>query len=167
MNWSIQRCSASEHRAIGLVINDASKAYHGVIPADCWKSPYMSDAELEAEDADGVLFWGLSIRGALAGVMGLQHRDGVDLIRHSYVRRSWQGQGIGSALLEEIERYSKAQILVGTWAQATWAIGFYQANGYRLLDNNKKSELLDQYWQIPARQARASVVLAKNLAAVN
>ena len=163
MSWNIQMCSTSEHHAIGLAINDASKAYHGVIPADCWKSPYMSDAELEAEIADGVLFWGLSVRSALVGVMGLQHRDGVDLIRHSYVRRSWQGQGIGCALLAEVERYSKAQILVGTWAQATWAIGFYQANGYRLLDNSKKSVLLERYWQIPASQARASVVLTKTL----
>jgi GNAT superfamily N-acetyltransferase len=123
----------------------------------------MTAAELEAEIADGVLFWGLSIRGELVGVMGLQHRDGVDLIRHSYVCRPWQGKGIGCALLAEVELYSKTQILVGTWAQATWAIGFYQANGYRLLDNNKKSELLDQYWQIPTRQAQASVVLAKTL----
>ncbi|MDG2236752.1 MAG: GNAT family N-acetyltransferase [Arenicellales bacterium] len=163
MSWNIQMCSATEHHAIGLAINDASKAYRGVIPADCWKSPYMTAAELEAEIADGVLFWGLSIRGELVGVMGLQHRDGVDLIRHSYVCRPWQGKGIGCALLAEVELYSKTQILVGTWAQATWAIGFYQANGYRLLDNNKKSELLDQYWQIPTRQAQASVVLAKNL----
>ena len=163
MGWSIQRCSVTEHHAIRSVINDASKVYKGVIPADCWNSPYMSEAELEAEVAAGVLFWGLSVRGALVGVMGLQHRDGVDLIRHSYVRRSWQGQGIGCALLAEVEGYSKGQILVGTWAQATWAIGFYQANGYRLLDNSEKSELLDQYWQIPTRQARASVVLTKTL----
>ena len=163
MSWSIEMCSTSEHHAIGLAINDASKAYYGVIPADCWKSPYMSEAELEAEVADGVLFWGLSVRGALVGVMGLQHRDGVDLIRHSYVRRSWQGQGIGCALLAEVERCSEGQILVGTWAKAIWAIGFYQANGYRLLDNSKKSVLLEQYWQIPARQARASVVLTKTL----
>ncbi len=163
MSWNIQMCSATEHHAIGLAINDASKAYRDVIPADCWKSPYMTAAELEAEIADGVLFWGLSIRGELVGVMGLQHRDGVDLIRHSYVCRPWQGKGIGCALLAEVELYSKTQILVGTWAQATWAIGFYQANGYRLLDNNKKSELLDQYWQIPTRQAQASVVLAKTL----
>ncbi|MGE4648524.1 MAG: GNAT family N-acetyltransferase [Arenicellales bacterium] len=163
MSWNIQMCSATEHHAIGLAINDASKAYRGVIPADCWKSPYMTAAELEAEIADGVLFWGLSIRGELVGVMGLQHRDGVDLIRHSYVCRPWQGKGIGCALLAEVELYSKTQILVGTWAQATWAIGFYQANGYRLLDDNKKSELLDQYWQIPTRQAQASVVLAKTL----
>lgn len=163
MGWSIQRCSVTEHHAIRSVINDASKVYKGVIPADCWNSPYMSEAELEAEVAAGVLFWGLSVRGALVGVMGLQHRDGVDLIRHSYVRRSWQGQGIGCALLAEVEGYSKGQILVGTWAQATWAIGFYQANGYRLLDNSEKSQLLDQYWQIPTRQARASVVLTKTL----
>ena len=163
MGWSIQRCSVTEHHAIRLVINDAAKAYKGVIPADCWKSPYMSKAELEAEVAAGVLFWGLSVRGTLVGVMGLQHRDGVDLIRHSYVRRSWQGQGIGCALLAEVEGYSKGQILVGTWAQATWAISFYQANGYRLLDNSEKSQLLDQYWQIPTRQARASVVLTKTL----
>ena len=34
------------------VINDAARAYAGVIPADCYPEPYMPRAELEAEMAE-------------------------------------------------------------------------------------------------------------------
>jgi hypothetical protein len=51
-------------------------------------------------------------------------------------------------------------ILVGTWADATWAIEFYQKNGYRLLSRLEKERLLKKYWKIPERQVVTSVVLA-------
>ena len=42
--------------------------------------------ELAREIADGVEFWGEEADGELLGVMGIQHRGEVDLIRHAYVR---------------------------------------------------------------------------------
>jgi hypothetical protein len=51
-------------------------------------------------------------------------------------------------------------ILVGTWADATWAIRFYKKNGYRLLSRSETERLLKKYWKIPERQVVTSVVLA-------
>jgi hypothetical protein len=51
-------------------------------------------------------------------------------------------------------------ILIGTWADATWAISFYKKHGYRLVSFNEKEQLLRKYWNIPLRQIDTSVVLA-------
>jgi hypothetical protein len=51
-------------------------------------------------------------------------------------------------------------ILIGTWADAIWAIRFYEKNGYRLLSRSETERLLKKYWKIPERQVVTSVVLA-------
>jgi len=48
---------------------------------------------------------------------------------------------------------------VGTWADAYWAITFYQKHSFQLLPN--KDELLKTYWNIPQRQIETSVVLGR------
>jgi len=50
-------------------------------------------------------------------------------------------------------------ILIGTWAAASWAIEFYQRNGFTLVSSDEKDRLLRMYWSIPARQIATSVVL--------
>ena len=39
------------------IINDAASAYNGIIPADRWHEPFMSEAELQGQINDGVKFW--------------------------------------------------------------------------------------------------------------
>ena len=51
-------------------------------------------------------------------------------------------------------------MLVGTWAAAGWAIGFYERHGFELVSPERKTELLRTYWSIPERQIETSVVLA-------
>ena len=51
-------------------------------------------------------------------------------------------------------------MLVGTWAAAEWAIGFYRRNGFELVSPEQKTILLERYWNIPERQIETSVVLA-------
>jgi hypothetical protein len=62
-------------------------------------------------------------------------------------------------LLHFLESTTERPILIGTWADATWAIAFYKKNGYRLLPEEEKNQLLRKYWTIPERQAITSVVL--------
>jgi hypothetical protein len=50
-------------------------------------------------------------------------------------------------------------ILIGTWAAASWAVSFYQKNGYKLVSEKEKNRLLRRYWSIPERQVETSVVL--------
>lgn len=82
----VRRCRDDEFEAILSVINEAAVAYRGVIPADCWKEPYMPAEELSRELAAGVVFWGCQEGEELVGVMGIQNAKDVTLTRHAYVR---------------------------------------------------------------------------------
>ncbi len=155
----IRDCTKADFSAIETIINEAAQAYRGVIPDDCWHEPYMSGSQLQAEIDEGVNFSGWDDAEALRGVMGLQRVRDVTLIRHAYVRRADQGRGIGSRLLTELTGRSAERLLVGTWADAVWAIRLYQKHGFKLVSRQEKDRLLQTYWNIPRRQQGVSVVL--------
>ena len=92
--------------------------------------------------------------------MGVQAVKDVCLIRHAYVRTQYRNQGIGSRLLLRFKESTQRPILIGTWADATWAIRFYEKHGFRCVDPEERDFLLSSYWKIPVRQAETSVVLA-------
>lgn len=156
----IQACTINDIDAIYEIINDAAQAYRGVIPTDCWHEPYMSRQQLQWEIDDGVRFWGYLDEVLLIGVMGIQDKGEVNLIRHAYVRTNRRNLGIGRQLLKHLEATTDKPILIGTWTDAVWAISFYQKSGYRLLPTDEKNRLLKKYWTISDRQVETSVVLA-------
>jgi GNAT superfamily N-acetyltransferase len=156
----IRRCSDGDSEVIWRIINDGAQAYKAVIPADQWTEPYMSPEEMQGEISDGVVFWGFEDRGELVGVMGIQKVQDVTLIRHAYVRSSWQKRGIGAQLLAHLRGLTHHPILIGTWADAVWAIRFYEKHGFRMVSFADKDRLLKKYWNIPERQRETSVVLA-------
>ena len=156
----IRSCTDADIPAMFAIINDAAEAYRGVIPGDCWHDPYMPLSELRSEIADGVGFAGYEADGVLVGVMGIQDKGDVDLIRHAYVLTSHQHKGIGGELLHHLEGMTTKPILIGTWVAATWAVRFYERNGYRVLSRRETERLLRKYWRIPERQVGTSVVLA-------
>jgi uncharacterized repeat protein (TIGR03833 family) len=157
---AIRQCSDRDFEMIYSIINEAAQVYEGVIPGDRWKVPYMSKEELKHEIDAGVMFWGFEEDSQLIGVMGIQHVQDVTLIRHAYVRSQKQHRGIGKKLLLELCKKSDRPILIGTWADATWAIRFYEKHGFIRVSEKEKNRLLEKYWSIPARQVAASVVLA-------
>jgi GNAT superfamily N-acetyltransferase len=156
----IRDCRADESDRILAIINAAAEAYRGVIPADRWREPYMPEAEFQREIAAGVKFIGYEDAGALIGVMGIQPVRDVHLIRHAYVLPQHQGKGIGGALLRHFRSNRHGPMLIGTWADADWAIRFYQKHGFRLVSRERVPDLLRTYWNIPERQVETSVVLA-------
>ena len=141
------------------IINRAAEAYRGVIPADRWHEPYMPTEELATEIGAGVLFW-LAEEDRVVGVMGMQDKGDVALVRHAYVAPAMQRKGVGQALLRHVQGLTEKPVLIGTWAAATWAIDFYRRNGFALVSPEEKERLLRRYWSIPARQVQTSVVLA-------
>ena len=157
----IRTCTKSDFMAMIKIINDAAQAYKGVIPDDCWTEPYMPAEELRQEIEDGVVFWGLENNGQLLGVMGIQDKGDVTLIRHAYVRTQAQDHGIGTRLLQHLENITEKPILIGTWLTASRAISFYEKNGYTPVSKEETDHLLRKYWSIPERQIETSVVLAK------
>lgn len=155
----IRQCTSSDIPRICAVVNDAAVAYRGVIAPDRWKEPYMPLAELQHEIDAGVSFWGAFEGDVLLAVMGLQDVRDVSLIRHAYTLTSSQGRGLGKGLLKHVTDQTSRPILIGTWSAATWAIGFYESQGFRVL-GKEKDAVLRRYWTIPERQIEDSVVLA-------
>lgn len=157
----IRRCDDQDFELIWAIINDGAQAYRGTIPADRWTEPYMSREKLQHEMEDGVVFWGYEDGGTLLGVMGLQQVRDVTLIRHAYVRTASQKQGVGAQLLSYLRQNANGRpVLIGTWADAVWAIRFYERHGFRMVSTDEKDLLLQRYWSIPKRQVETSVVLA-------
>jgi N-acetylglutamate synthase-like GNAT family acetyltransferase len=156
----IRRSAEKDLLAIFTIINDGAQAYRGVIPSDRWHEPYMSQEELVGEIASGVVFWVAEDEGRLLGVIGMQDKGSVALVRHAYVASAAQRKGVGTKLLRHVEDLAENPILIGTWATASWAIEFYERNGFALVSTAQKDLLLRTYWSIPERQIETSVVLA-------
>jgi N-acetylglutamate synthase-like GNAT family acetyltransferase len=157
----IRPSGEDDFESIWSVINDGARAYRGSIPSDRLHDPYMSREELRSEIADGVRFWVYEDERGVAGVMGLQYVQDVTLIRHAYVRMERQREGIGSRMLDQLRTLAKGPVLIGTWADATWAIRFYERHGFRTTSHDEKECLLRRYWKIPERQVETSIVLAR------
>ncbi|MFB0568524.1 MAG: GNAT family N-acetyltransferase [Nitrososphaeria archaeon] len=157
----IRECGPRDRDKIFQVINEAARAYEGVIPEDCYHRPYMSMEELQQE-MNTITSYGHWKDNQLVGVMGIQPFSDVTLIRHSYVLPEHQRKGIGSALLNHLLCMTlTTRVLVGTWRDAQWAIRFYQKHGFKLLSHGDK--LLRKYWNITERQIQTSVVLGRTL----
>ena len=106
--------------------------------------------------------FGYSRNNKLIGVIGVQEIKNVTLIRHAYTLTSYQGEGIGSALLKYLlKKNQNSRLLVGTWQNATWAIRFYEKFGFILHTKKQTTRLLKKYWKIPLKQIKNSVVLEK------
>jgi N-acetylglutamate synthase-like GNAT family acetyltransferase len=162
--FMIRECAASDFEQIFQIINDGAQAYKGIIPDDRWTEPYMSREKLQHEIDAGVVFSGFEEDGTLAGVMGIQPVQDVTLIRHAYVRTNRRNRGIGAQLLAHLRQLTDRPVLIGTWADAVWAIGFYQKHGFRVVDPQEKQRLLKKYWDVPDRQIETSVVLVEGSA---
>jgi N-acetylglutamate synthase-like GNAT family acetyltransferase len=156
----IRQADDSDLTQVLAIINEAAQAYRGVIPADRWHDPYMPEQELRHEIGNGVTFWVAEEDDRLLGVMGLQDKGAVALIRHAYVAPTTQRKGVGTTLLRHVEALAGKPVLIGTWADASWAIDFYRRNGFTVVPPAQKERLLRTYWSIPDRQIETSVVLA-------
>ena len=159
----IREYKKSDSSKILYVINDAAIRYKGIIPDNCWHEPYMSEQELVDELTDGVRMFGYNRNNKLIGVIGIQEIKDVILIRHAYTLTSYQGKGIGSALLKYLlKRNQNSRLLVGTWQNARWAIQFYEKFNFILHAKKQATQLLKKYWKIPLKQIKNSVVLERN-----
>lgn len=78
----IKVLSAKDASIIYEVINEAARAYRGVIPNDCYNEPYMPQQELRRE-MKGMIFFGWHGEGKIIGIIGFQKVKDVTLVRHA------------------------------------------------------------------------------------
>ncbi|MCZ7358076.1 MAG: GNAT family N-acetyltransferase [Candidatus Methanoperedens sp.] len=141
------------------IINGAAWVYKGIIPAEYWKEPYMSKEELRHELDEGIVLYGYEENGELVGVMGIQQKQDVTLIRHAYVCPTKQNRGIGEKLLSYLQKLTQEPILIATWLNDINAIRFYEKNGFRLVPLEEGYGLQRKYWSTPELKIKTSVVL--------
>lgn len=148
-----------DFQAVLDTINDGATAYRGHIPEDCYHTPYMKEEYLSSEIKDGVNFWCCESDDEITGVMGIQDRGELYLIRHAYVRTSARRKGIGSLLMTKLLKESELPFLIGCWKGAAWAIDFYRKQGFETVTEEEKNLLLRTYWHLPDRQIETSHVM--------
>ena len=132
------KSSGKDFDTICEIINDASIAYKDIIPTDRWKEPYMSKEELKIQINEGVEFWKYEEDNEIKGVMGIQFKNDVTLIRHAYVRTAARQKGIGGKRLKHLITVTETPVLIGTWEDASRAISFYEKHGFRQLLKKRK-----------------------------
>ncbi len=162
--YTIRRCEATDAERIRLIINQSAAAYDTIMEPGFKDGDYMPLEQLLAE-MDKMVFYAVDNGGLPVGVMAYQPLKDRALLRHAYVLPACQRLGLGGRLLAHIEAQAVAdgykELLVGTYAENSWAIAFYQKHGFAAAADPR--DLLDRYWDIPQCQAAASVVLAKSL----
>jgi len=156
----VRKCNNNDLDRIYEIINDAARIYKGIIPAEYWKVPYMSREELRHELNEGIVLYGYEENGELVGVMGIQHKQDVTLIRHAYVSSIKQNRGIGGKLLSYLQKITPKPILIATWSNDANAIRFYKKHGFTLVPAEDGYWLQRKYWSTPEIKIKASVVLA-------
>ena len=104
-------------------------------------------------------FYGNFENDRLIAVMSIQVVNNVTLVRHAYVITSCQLKGFGEKLLRHLINLAEIQeVVVGIWTSAGWAVRFYEKNGFQLVPHKSLGKL-SQFWKIPDKQAKTSVVL--------
>lgn len=156
----IRKSRTDDFELVYKIINEAAQSYKGVIPDEYWKEPYMSKDELKNEIEEGVEFWVYEEEGKIFGVMGIQRKHDINLIRHAYVCPAKQNHGIGGKLLTYLQDLTTKPILIATWLGATWAIQFYKKYGFKLVSCEDGVRLQRKYWSTPELKIKSSVVLA-------
>ena len=108
----IRKSVEADFPAILAIVNDAARAYQGVIPPTGGTSLTCQPEELASERSPPASLSGsLRKKDACSGVMGIQDKGDVALVRHAYVGPSIQRKGVGTKLLRHVEHLVDKPIL--------------------------------------------------------
>lgn len=135
----IEKIGSEYAEEILAVINISNReAYKSIIPKDHFKEPILSLEEL-MEDFERMTFFAYRSGGRILGVAALLvEGEDTGRIRYVYILPGYQNRGIGTALLNHLEKRAKEANLRNlralTVGKASWAVNFYQKLGYRLAD---------------------------------
>lgn len=157
----IRELSFNDRNAAVAVINEAAEWYREFLPEDHQRAQEMTADEFDAE-AERMTWYGAFQHGTLIGVAGLEPAGEVALFRHAYVLPSKQHSGVGTLLLEHLERMSpRTNVIVGTYIKNVKARSMLEKYGYHLAADSES--VLRQYYEIPEDRLQTSVVYEKKL----
>ena len=128
-----------------------------VIPWTAWTEPYMGRDELRKAMDDGVASGGTRRRLAL-GCYRHATRGGCHAIWYAYVAPGG-ARGDRSRLLSHLRSMAERPMLIGAWADAGWAISFYEKAWIDVVSSGEKKRLLNNTGSCRSGSGITSVVL--------
>ncbi len=158
----IRVLTAVDRDAALTVINTAARWYREFLPVEEFHDPEMTPAQWEGE-AQRLTWYGAFLKGALAGVMGLEYVKDVALLRHAYVLAEYQREGIGTCLREHLEAQVQGvgRIIVGTYRENYKARRMLERSGYTL--SADPEAVLRTYYAVPEDRLKSSVTYEKSV----
>ena len=159
---AIHSLTSADRDAALIVINTAARWYREFLSLEEFHDPEMTAAQWEAE-AQRVSWYGAFMDRTLVGVMALEYVRDVALLRHGYVLPEYQRQGVGSLLMQHLERQIQGvhRVVVGTYAGNSKARGILAAAGYQLSEDSQAR--LRAYYAIPEDRLHSSVTYEKEI----
>jgi amino-acid N-acetyltransferase len=123
------------------MVRDATREDYGAIRA------LLVSAGLPVEDLDtapGLRFWVAEESGEIAGAIGLEARGRAGLLRSLAVAPSYRQQGLGSALVEALEREAPADGVAELVLLTQTAAEFFNRRGFEVVDRSTVPEEIRQ-----------------------
>ena len=151
MDTVIRRCTTRDAATIASLGARLFVQAYGPTHPEPELSPYLARsysvqvmAKIIAEDGDifviedsaGTPIGYAHLRATLELPAGVHGQHAFEIVRF-YVDSSWQGRGVGAALMKyccAIAKDAGADVIwLQVWSQAPWAIGFYQRVGFAIV----------------------------------
>jgi len=139
---SVCKAYTKDADAILFVINKSnSEAYRKIIPVEYFKEPVLTLEEL-LEDFKRMTFYVYKLEGRIVAVSALEiENETTGKLRWVYVLPKYQRKGIGTSLINYIERESGNMGLKKLRVpaiEAHWTTNFYIKLGYKIVDRTWK-----------------------------
>lgn len=153
---TIRTLNENDRDAALRIINSAASWYGEILPPEEAAGPEMTPKDWAAE-SQRMTWFGACAGTKLIGVIGLEYRLDVALLRHWYVRPEQQRTGAGSLLREHLERAASGveRLVAGTYWDNYKARGALEGGGWRLSDDSQA--VLSAYYDITPERALSSV----------
>ncbi len=126
----------------------------------------LSEAELPAADLTEAHLAHFLARGPSDkpdGVVGLELYPPVALLRSLAVAPTSRGEGVGSALLADAERYARERKVTDVYLLTTTAEKFFASRGYRKIDRDGAPEAIRNTQEYSALCSTSSALMHKRL----
>ena len=125
----------------------------------------LSEAGLPYDDISesGLQFYRFEVDGNRVAYGGLEGSGPDLLLRSMVVCETRRGEGLGKAVLSELERYAISQGAVRLHLLTQSAVGFFAANGYELLDKGEAPVVISQTAQFKHLCPASASYLRKTL----
>ena len=99
----------------------------------------------------------------LAGVVGLEQKEDVGLLRSLAVAKAYRRQGLATRLVNKIEEYARSQKVAALYLLTLTAEGFFTGRGYQKTDRKAAPPALQETTEFKGLCPETAVCMKKYL----